>query len=115
MLYLGPKCVERGVLAARLTCSSSGTCFSMQILKQSCRRLSFYAFVQRDQHWKELLKALKSFDTGGAQANTGDLHSSSMSASNNQRANGGVDRSDMESALQRLLALNLVTQGNVDV
>uniref|UniRef100_A0A7S0M3T5 EF-hand domain-containing protein n=1 Tax=Cryptomonas curvata TaxID=233186 RepID=A0A7S0M3T5_9CRYP len=72
--------------------------------------LSFYAFLQRDQHWKELLKALKSFDTGGAQATSGDLHNSSMSAPNDQRVSGGIDQSDMESALQRLLALNLVTQ-----
>ena len=71
--------------------------------------LSVYAFLHRDQHWKELLKALESFDTGVHAS--GELHYSSISATNHQRASAGVDRSDMESALQRLLALNLVTEG----
>jgi hypothetical protein len=71
--------------------------------------LALYAFLQRDQHWKELLKALETFDTGGNTCSKS--YRSSISASNSQLAIGGVDRSDMESALKRLLALNLVTQG----
>jgi hypothetical protein len=86
--------------------SSSQTCFLNAKFKTE---LSVYAFVHREQHWKELLKALESFDTGVPAR--GELHYSSISATNNQRSSAGVDRSDMESALQRLLALNLVTEG----
>ncbi len=72
---------------------------------------SLYAFLQRDQHWKELLNALETYDTG---VNTGiDASDTSFLAPNSQQILGGVDRSDMESALKRLLALNLVTQGRI--
>jgi hypothetical protein len=108
-ILLGPKMCRAWCIGGKVDVVKFSDLFLNANFKTE---LSLYAFLQRDQHWKELLKALKSFDTGGAQANIGDLHNSSMSVANYQRASGGVDRSDMESALQRLLALNLVTQGN---
>ena len=111
-ILLGPKVCKAWCTGGKVDVIK----FSDLFLKVNFKaELSLYAFLQRDQHWKELLKALKSFDTGGVQATGGDFHNSSISAPKDQRVSGGIDRSDMESALQRLLALNVVTQGDLNM
>lgn len=67
--------------------------------------LAFYAFLHRDQNWIELLKALQTLDTGGA------VPQSTIPSGAQRRSTGGVGRSDMELALERFLALDILDRG----
>ena len=67
--------------------------------------MALYGFLLKDQNWKELLKALKTFDTSGSDSQT------TSSAVGKEQENDGITRSDLEHALQRFIALNKLTQG----
>jgi len=68
--------------------------------------LALYAFLLRDQNWIELLKALQTFDVCGYD------HQTESTPVAKERESSGVNKTDMEQALQRFVALNTLTQGN---
>jgi hypothetical protein len=68
--------------------------------------LALFAFLQRDQNWIELLRALQTLDTGGAAA-----AAASSAGAAQRNVGGGVGRPDMELALERFLALDVLSRG----